>query len=454
MILKRVIYLLCGTIFGLLTLLILEGACFRLVENYASKRLSWSWGNYSQGSFHPILSKLPLDHFIAPPKAGQSEGSILEQYTQENTYSAKVMSFSLPLRDRYFEYLCNAADPLRKYHIRDLQSLRGVITPGLKRAAMLEDVRKGQAKRKGDLLEYAEGFFMVVTHAENNSDYEKQFAKLENSFAFLLENGFACVLVSSNNLEDLMGKISFLKASYPLLAENLIVYGKGEQASLVMEACFARPSFYRAILVENPTRAVPFPAESERTWFLAIQNAPLFEKVSTTKACLKWARKARQSEFLYPSRLGGLLRISKEAESLPIPSFAIAYALKCKSYFQVASMLYPSGKNSALDASQEVLGNVKTKTLDYPNFIFENEAVKIEKSFSKDFQTTNFECEMVTEYRKIHIGDPKVSKLSNRELVLIIGDTFASMGGGVLEEIAQKDPVFMRYYLSLRELNL
>lgn len=453
MIFKRTISVLCGTIFGFVTLLILEGACFRLVENYASKRLSWSWGNYSQGSFHPLLSKLPLDHFTPPPMGGQGEGSVLEQYTQENTYSSKVMSFSLPLRDRYFEYLLNAVDPLRKYHIRDLQSLRGVITPGLKRAAMLEDVRGGQAKRKGDLLEYAEGFFMVVTHAENNSDYEKQFAQLENSFAFLSGNGFACALVTSNSLEDLMGKTSFLKANYPLLAENLIVYGKEEQASLVMEACFARPSFYRAILVENPTRAVPFPTEIDRTWFLAIQNSAQVEKVSTTKACLQWAKKARQSDFLYPSRLGGLLRISKETESLPVPSFAIAYALKCKSYFQVANMLYPSSKNPVSETNEEVLGKGETKTLNYPNFIFDNEAVKIEDSSSRDLEIANFECEMVYEYRRIHEGDPEVSKLSNRELVLRIGNSFQSMGKGVMEKIAEKDPVFMRYYLTLRELN-
>ena len=36
-----------------------------------------------------------------------------------------------------------------------------------------------------------------------------------------------------------------------------------------MEACFARPSFYSGIIVENPTRIVPITEEISRTWFLA-----------------------------------------------------------------------------------------------------------------------------------------------------------------------------------------
>ena len=77
----------------------------------------------------------------------------------------------------------------------------------------------------------------------------------------------ACVLLATNSLEDLMGKISFLKANYPLLSENLVVFGRGEQASLVMEACFARPSFYRGIIVENPTRTVPLPGKFHKIGF-------------------------------------------------------------------------------------------------------------------------------------------------------------------------------------------
>ena len=48
MIFKRILSVSCGLILGIITLYILEGACFRLVEDYAFKRLRFAWGNYLQ----------------------------------------------------------------------------------------------------------------------------------------------------------------------------------------------------------------------------------------------------------------------------------------------------------------------------------------------------------------------------------------------------------------------
>ena len=158
MIFRRILSVSCGLILGIITLYILEGACFRLVEDYAFKRLRLAWGNYLQGSAHPILKKFPLDHFAEPPSLDQ-EGNI----DQESVYSSRIMSFSLPQRDRFLEFIHSENDPLRNFDIRDLQSLRGVITPGLTRPAMYEDVRDGLARRTGDILEYAEGFLIFVT---------------------------------------------------------------------------------------------------------------------------------------------------------------------------------------------------------------------------------------------------------------------------------------------------
>ena len=157
MILKRILSVSCGVILGIITLYILEGSCFRLVEDYALKRLRWAWGNFLQGSVHPILSKFPLDHFAEPP-SNKMEGDV----NLESVYSSRIMSFSLAQRDRYLEFIHSENDPLRNFDIRDLQSLRGVITPGLTRPAMYEDVRDGIARRAGDLLEYAEGFSFLL----------------------------------------------------------------------------------------------------------------------------------------------------------------------------------------------------------------------------------------------------------------------------------------------------
>jgi len=64
----------------------------------------------------------------------------------------------------------------------------------------------------------------------------------------------------------------------------------------------------------------------------------------------------------------------------------------------------------------------------------------------------NFDCEVVREYRQINKGDAGVADLTNRELVLQIGSSFEEMGVNVLEQIADQDPMFYRFYLSLKEI--
>jgi hypothetical protein len=450
MIFKRILSVSCGIILGMITLYILEGACFRFVEDYAFKRLRWAWGNYLQGSTHPILRKFPLDHFAEPPSL-EKKGNIY----QECVYSSRVMSFSLPQRDRYLEFIHSENDPLKSFDIRDLQSLRGVITPGLTRPAMHEDVRDGLARRTGDPLEYAEGFFIFVTSVSSNSDYEYQFAQWEKTFAFLLNEGMACLLLATNSLEDLMGKISFLKADYPLLSENLVVFGRGEQASLVMEACHARPSFYRGIIVENPTRTVPCPREISQNWFLAhLDEASIKEKL-LINSIMDWSRKARESEFLYPSRLGGLIRQEVQKEASPLPSFAISYALMCKEYFSIARMLFAGSPpaNEIMPMLLQQHASVEPK-IDAPQNLKDDPYRKLEEPKASSGEIASFNCEMVNEYRRIHADDPGVSNLSNRELILQIGQSFESMGEQVMEQIKLKDPLFLRYYFSLKELGL
>jgi len=247
-----------------------------------------------------------------------------------------------------------------------------------------------------------------------------------------------------------------LKANYPLLSENLVVFGRGEQASLIMEACFARPSFYRGIIVENPARIVPVPVQTLQTWFLAhLDHLSITEKMLTT-SILGWVEKARESEFLYPSRLGGLIRQEVQKEASPIPSFAISYTLMCKEYFRVAQMLFAEPSVKATDDLSAAI--LKDKLVDSKikaSHIKRKDPYKKLENIDAVFgDQVSFNCDMVTQYRKIHADDPKVTNLSNRELILLIGQSFESMGEQVMEQIEAKDPIFIRYYFSLKELRL
>ena len=74
---KFLSYLSLITLF-ILGIFLLEGACFRLVENYAQFRLQLAWGEKAKGSFHEILRKLPLDHFKLPPSSPIEEKGLSE----------------------------------------------------------------------------------------------------------------------------------------------------------------------------------------------------------------------------------------------------------------------------------------------------------------------------------------------------------------------------------------
>ena len=63
-----------------------------------------------------------------------------------------------------------------------------------------------------------------------------------------------------------------------------------------------------------------------------------------------------------------------------------------------------------------------------------------------------FDCEIIRGYRLLHSNDMNLRKVSNRDLVLKLGMGFEKMGEEVLEKIGQKDPLFLRYYNSLKEV--
>ena len=64
----------------------------------------------------------------------------------------------------------------------------------------------------------------------------------------------------------------------------------------------------------------------------------------------------------------------------------------------------------------------------------------------------NFDCEVVREYRQLHSDNPEITDISNRDIVLTLGAGFEEMGEGVLLQMADRDPLFYRFYLSLREI--
>ena len=91
----------------LLSLYLIEGACFRLVEPYAKWRLNLSWGSPDSTRENPLLNKISLDHFHSLPGNSPVLGNRSGLMEDEIEYSQKITSFNRPLRDKYYALLQN-----------------------------------------------------------------------------------------------------------------------------------------------------------------------------------------------------------------------------------------------------------------------------------------------------------------------------------------------------------
>jgi hypothetical protein len=450
-----------GLLFGIIVLYILEGACFRLVEKYAEYRLKIAWGVPGTGTYHSFLKLFPLDHFKElPAESLDSGGSPNDIATIEADYAATVMSFSRPTRDRYEEYVKSKLEPLANFDIRDYGEV-SLVLPGLKRTATLEDVNREiqGVRRVGDDLEYSEGMLVRILSSKKPEDYETEFAELESTFGFLLENGIACMVLPATSKEEVLKWIAYLQTKHQLLAENMFAWGDQEAAGYLLEACRENPGKFKGIYVTDPIGAPPPPRMVGLPWLTVQISEKSYSKESDLKNILQWVRSCRMSESLYPSRLGGLLHMGDSPTSGQMPSFFVPCLMQCSRYIERAGNQWPTPKPISGEVVSE--GMPKIDSLEKAEEEKPFDLDRIEQTIhelSKEEEETvklvdaTFDCEIVRGYRKLHSNSPNLQQVSNRDLVLMLGTKFEKMGEEVLIQVRERDPHFYRFYLSLRAL--
>jgi len=437
-----------------LCLFILEGACFRLVEDYAQKRLEFAWGKPGQGHFHPLLKKLPLDHFNSPPKS--SEVSAL-RVQLENKYASKIMSFGRPTRDRLKEQVEMAIDPLDNYEIKDIGKVESIVLPGLQKPATLEEVNRKLARRIADPLEFAKGLVIrVLPHAEKHL-ITAEFNRLASSFKFLLERGFACAVMPASSYLDLLDKTRNLRNENPMIAQNLYLWGDEMGADLILQVTKENTSIFKAIIINRPSLVVPPPQVKGMPWVL-LGISPNVERDDEQLAnLLLWVDRGRDADRLYPSRLGGLMKFV-EGKNENFESFAVAYLLQVLEFAEQVGKGWPEPKpllNSiAVDeglSAQEEKPSKFGQSFDL--LTVEQKIQRLqEDEEERQVLVATFDCEIVRGYRELHIDDINLRKVSNRDLVLKLGMGFEEMGEEFLQKIGDKDPLFLRFYQSLKEV--
>jgi len=439
MIYRRIISVICGLMVVAATIYIIQVASFRLVESYANFRLQLCWGDYMESKVNPILSKLPLDHFVKP-LSDNHQLSPKAAFEYEIHYSRKILSYLRPLKDRASNYLFEKKTPLQSYEIRDLGLVKSVILPGLFRPATMHDVSQGSARRIGDRIEFADCLFVRLIRPTPPAQFGKQFSLLEGSFGFLADHGFASLLLPVSSSEALIAQLEYLRANFSTFAEHIIIYGEKDLAPWVLEVSNARPNLLKAMVLRNPEVNFSTSVYGGASWLLSLYD----HDHGAPSALLDWVVSARQAEFLYPSRLAGLIYKHSDPTTDDLPSLVLAYLLQCRDYLQEVPHHWVHREAKGHIDQENVLSISSDKVTDQ-GYILDAHAHDSLESDEK------YLCEVVKEYRAKHSTNPSVRAESNKALILKIGSSIESMGPLAFDQLSTKDPEFVILYQALKK---
>ena len=302
--------------------------------------------------------------------------------------------------------------------------------------------------------------FIRIVEDDGTFSQSQSFSELETSFGFLLERGFACAILPVSSTEDLISKITDFKKREEILSRNLFAWGDGIGATFIMESCQVLPDLWKAVMLSDPDKFVSPPkAQLPWSYFVLPEDRRLME--DGLDFLYKWIKQGRVRDNLYSSRLSSLVKTGQNYQVdkrfrqhlQPMQFSAQDFfeefqggELQKKQFFE--DSLFNQDQNIS-NSSKSLAKNTISLNLN-----------RIEKSISEiektqedvNLQKPNFDCKIIRGYREMNADNPELQLVSNRDLILKLGLGFEEMGNGVLKQISQKDPLFYRYYMSLRAI--
>ena len=436
-------------------LFLFEGICFRMVEKYSLMRLESSWGAKNSVDLNKYLKLLPFNHFQSPPIDNSEVEFSIFRAIEEDKYACKIMSFGRPQRDQFIDFIQDSEPNRKSFAIKDVKHIRGLTLPGLKRFPTDEEVAKGWAGRQRDSIEFAHAVFVdlkpftISNTVDSRSQYEQRHED------YLLEQGFACLSLPTRSKDILVNDLRILKENFPAVAEKIICRATGREAEILLDACSDHPFLVNMLIVHSPSGFSSVPQVESPPWFFCSVDRTQMEDYVLVDGLLKWMNAVRDTKFIYPSKIGGLMRVRNSYTSQNIDTFHIPILMQCidfykkleedkaRSYALKKSLVNQAKKN--VETRRAKIDSEGVDSLGINSIQSELSSLKITSN-----STQSFDCKMVREYRDLHFDDPGVAQANNRDLVLKIGLNFEQMNPAVMQEVKQKDPLFFQFYQSLK----
>lgn len=451
---KKIKHLLKRFIFIFLILFclyIFEGACFRLIDDYANWRLHLAWGEPNDPKENKLLKKLSLGHLSESPTNRPKPNHLGYWISEEIDYCRKTLSFTRPLRDHYKDFITYNLNPLGNLKKRNISKadITELLLPSLNKYATAEDVNAELARRVGDKIETAKAVFIKVVIKQDAYTRENEFEKLNSSFGFLAKEGFACVVLPVSSPEGLVDKITRFKIFEPELSSNLFAWGEGEAATFLMKSCHLKPNLWNALFLTTAEEYISPPSSQNLPWvFFEVSEEQKFNEQELS-IIYDWVKSVRKGKNAFINRFTSFVKLVDMARpTKTIPSIFISYAINAQKFMNAIKPQPERVPGAAAAPHNDIL---ESKNEPFQDNHFNHE--KLEISDFKDIEATNtepsFNCKIVREYREMNVGKPELLKVSNRDIIIKLGLKFEEMGENVLEQIRLKDPLFYRYYNSL-----
>jgi hypothetical protein len=428
---------------------LIEGACFRLIDDYANWRLYLALGHPSNPDENKFLKKLSLDHFSECPTDRTKPNHLGYWVGEEADYSTKTLSFTRPLRDNYKDFINYNLNPLGNYKITDYAKagITDLLLPNLHKFATVNDVNEQIARRVGDQIETVKAVFIKVIVKRDSYTKENEFKGLNSSFGFLAKQGFGCLVLPVSSAEELVDKIVRFKKSETELGANLFAWGEGEAATFLMKSCRLNPNLWNGLFLSTAEQYISPPTSSNLPWvFFEISETRKFEE-DRLSIIHEWIESARLRKNIFAKRFSGFVKFTdSERLGKSVPSMFISYLINVENFMNELGVRPKQMGESFLVASDPDYENgndIVPSSFDLKNIEKNIDEIELTPV------TPNFDCEIVREYRDMNAGNSKLLRVSNRDIILKLGLKFEQMGEDVLEQIRLRDPLFFRYYNSL-----
>ena len=452
----------CGKmIFGIFILIFCEALSFRFIENYADFKVKLNWGDINSKTLDAGRISIPFGALSSsPPTSIITSENTFQRIIEEDDYSKSILKFGRPARDKYFDYITEVQSPLANFDIRNFQDGMNLYVPSLNRFANKNDIECGYARRIGDKIEYSKAVFIEVLNKDVSEDSD--FAR-QKSFGFLLGKGISCLTLKVQSQKELNQRIENLREQAPLQSQNIILWGEDQSASYMVEYLLKNQDVVSLAIIKDPAKLSDAIDSSIKPWILSIVSNPYLEEVpnSTINSILQVVDSARASPSSYTSKIGGLLTIFNHRDVGYLPSIAVPVLLKSvlftedriqlEKHLNPEELAYGEIPSPNLEKSMDVteldlqpkkyIGTTNLNDIEF-DYSFE------EKELVND--SLDFDCEILRAYKEIHANDPDLPFLSDRQIILRLGNTFEEMGQSTLESIKIKDSRFFEIYQSIK----